>query len=263
MEHILTEICSQKIDHVVAQKEKVTRTKLYKQIKNARDPRGFLKSLNFVSQNDNFAIIAEIKKASPSNGTIRENFNPGDLAKSYEMGGATCLSVLTDVNFFRGADSHLQEVLNSSILPIIRKDFILDEYQVIESRALGADCILLIMACLDDRKAKELKLMSDDLGMDTLVEIHDERELERALKLSPAILGINNRNLKTLEVDLSNTENLAAMIDKNITIVSESGLKTYDDLMRMKKVGVHCFLIGEALMVEENIEIATKRMLGK
>ena len=221
-----------------------------------------MNALTNAKNTNTFGLIAEIKKASPSKGLIRDNFNPTALARSYSSGGATCLSVLTDKPYFQGADIFLEQVKNTVDLPIIRKDFIVNSYQVIESRAIGADCILIIMACVNDSQALDFISIANELAMDALIEVHTIRELERALKLSPTLIGINNRNLKTLEVDLTMTETLAPLIEEDKIVVSESGIYSYKDLLRMNALGINSFLVGEALMREKDVENATKRLLG-
>jgi len=262
MSDVLTKICDDTRKHVAAQKAKVSEATLIETAKNQFPTRGFRSDLQKAVDKGHFGLIAEIKKASPSKGLIREDFQPELLAIQYEAGGATCLSVLTDEPYFQGRDDYLMEARGAVGLPVIRKDFMVDPYQVVESRAIGADCILVIMAAVDDALAAELKSAADDWGMDVLVEVHNEEEMERANTLSPALLGINNRNLKTLEVNLSTTETLAPLANVHSLLVSESGLYTNDDLQRMSRAGINCFLVGESLMRQENVALAVQNLLG-
>jgi len=264
MTDTLAEICNRKREHIVRRKTEFPEGKLLEKARKASAPRGFKRALQTRIGQGQFALIAEIKKASPSRGIIREDFKPASLAKAYASGGAACLSVLTDAPYFQGHDDYLAQAREAVQLPILRKDFMLDPYQIIESRALGADCILLIMAALGDAQARELEALAIDLGMDALVEVHDASELERALAhLKSTLIGINNRNLKTLAVDLATSETLAKFLPAHILSVCESGIATHDDLKRMQKAGISCFLVGESLMRQPDVVLATRRLLGQ
>lgn len=198
------------------------------------------------------AVIAEIKKASPSKGVIRKNFNPSEIAMSYERGGATCLSVLTEVDFFQGEDAHLREARSACSLPVIRKDFIIDPYQVYEARSIGADCILLIVACLGDAQLRELNDLAHHLDMDVLIEVHNEEELERALQVNNRLIGINNRDLRSFEVSLNTTLNLLSRVPDDRIVVTESGIHRVEDVTQMRREAVNAFLVGEAFMRAED-----------
>lgn len=225
-------------------------------------PRGFGFKLKEAVTAGNFALIAEIKKASPSGGLIREDFEPAALARAYEAGGATCISVLTEQKHFQGDVAHLKAARAAVPLPVLRKDFILDPWQVYESRAMGADCILLIMAALTDAQARELEQVARSLDLDVLVEVHDREELERALMLETSLLGINNRNLKTLVTDLATTEHLAPLVPPDRFLIAESGIRDTEDLKRLKAVGPNSYLVGESLMRQPDVTAATRALLG-
>ncbi len=225
-------------------------------------PKGFIAALKRTNSQDKPALIAELKKASPSKGIIRNDFEPVALAKAYEEGGATCLSVLTDEEYFSGCNAYLQDVAKHSPLPTLRKDFIIDPYQIIQARTLGADAVLLIMAALADNQASELESLAHTLGMDVLVEVHDAQELMRALMhMNTPLIGINNRNLKTLEVNIHTSVELMADMPADKIVVCESGIGTYKDITAMRRHGMHCFLVGESLMRQHDVRDATQRLL--
>lgn len=259
----LAEICAKKREHIARQKQRMPQRALYERALESTPPRGFHAALKSRIASGSVGLIAEVKKASPSKGIIRADFDPEHLAKAYQAGGATCLSVLTDEPYFQGTDAYLLDARAAVTLPVLRKDFMLDPYQLLESRSLGADCVLLIMAALSDDQARELETLARELGMDALIEVHDASETERALThLQSRLIGINNRNLKTLEVNLTTSESLRPMIPADYTLVCESGIATHADITRMQALGIHAFLVGESLMREKDVTAATKALLG-
>lgn len=264
MSDTLAEICDYKRGFVAERKQRISQATLERQIQDAPAPRGFAASLRAKITSGTPALIAELKKASPSKGLIRKDFDPITLAAAYQQGGAACLSVLTDERYFQGHDAYLQAVIADCSLPVLRKDFMVDPYQITESRALGADCILLIMAALSDAQAKELEAAAHGYGMDVLIESHDQAELERALThLKSPLIGINNRNLKTLEVTLDTSKNLSALISDDKLAICESGIATHADIATMQAHDMHCFLVGESLMRQNDVVAATRVLLGE
>ena len=250
---VLENILARKIEEVAERSARVSLAELETRAKAADAPRGFAKALIDQARLKHPAVIAEIKKASPSKGVIRENFIPADIARSYEKGGATCLSVLTDIDYFQGADAYLQQARAACKLPVIRKDFMIDPYQIVEARALGADCVLLIVSALDDVKMAELAAVAKSVGLDVLVEVHDGDELERALKtLDTPLVGVNNRNLHTFEVNLETTLDLLPRIPRDRLVITESGILNRADVELMEISDVYSFLVGEAFMRAEN-----------
>lgn len=260
MSNILKEICENKLIEVEERKKSIPLDSLVEKIKQQQLPRGFSYRVKKCKENNESALILEIKKKSPSKGLIREDFDPVEIAKIYQSEEAACISVLTDEKYFAGADEYLKEVKKVTEIPILRKDFILDPYQVFESRALGADCILLIMTCLNDDLAKELEDTATSLGMDVLVEVHDEQELQRALKLDSKLIGVNNRNLKTMKVDLNTSKELSKLIPEDHITVCESGISSKSEISEMMEYGFSAFLIGESLMREKDMVQAIKRL---
>jgi indole-3-glycerol phosphate synthase len=260
MTDILQKICDDKRALVERLKSEIPFTEMDRVAHKASPVRGFAAAIRQRKIANDFAFITEIKKASPSAGILRPEFSPTNLAIDYGMAGATCLSVLTDEPYFHGKNDDLMQAREACDLPILRKDFMLDIWQIVESRALGADCILLIMAALDDPTAKALHNVASDYGMDVLIETHNEQEMQRALKLPSGIIGINNRNLKNLEIDLATTEILRPMVPQDRLVISESGIRNADDIKRLRLVPVDGFLVGESLLKQDNISKALNNL---
>ena len=248
---ILKKIVRRKQEEIAARRQQHSIEELKQQLDSAPAPRGFVNAMKAKLAAGLPAVIAEVKKASPSKGVMRENFVPAEIAKSYEKGGAACLSVLTDIDFFQGSDEYLKQAREACSLPVIRKDFIVDPYQVYEARVIGADCILLIAACLSDQQLQDLSSLAVELGMDVLVEVHDAEELVRTLPLNLPLVGINNRNLRTFETRLETTLELLKQIPEERIVVTESGIHTPQDVALMREHSVNSFLVGEAFMRAE------------
>ncbi|MEQ8510476.1 MAG: indole-3-glycerol phosphate synthase TrpC [Rhodospirillaceae bacterium] len=261
MGNVLDAICAARVEHYVRIKSQRPFSAIEAEARNASPVRGFGLALARAAETG-YGLIAEIKKASPSAGLIRPDFDPPALAKAYEAGGAACLSILTEQDNFQGSDDYLKTARAACTLPVLRKDFMLDPYQVVEARAIGADCILLILACLSDPQALELEACALDHEMDVLIEVHDEAELDRAFALRSPLIGVNNRNLKTLEVDISTTERLAKRLPVDRVLVAESGLKTPGDLAQLAQSGARRFLVGESLMRQPDVAAATSALLA-
>jgi indole-3-glycerol phosphate synthase len=270
MSDVLARILADKKVEVAARRAAVPEAMLAERLKAAPAPRGFARSLRARRAAGDVALIAEIKKASPSKGVIRADFDPAILAQAYRDGGAACLSVLTDEAYFQGRDEHLEAARNAVDLPTLRKDFVIDAYQLRETRALGADCALLILAALDDCAVQDLCEIALDLGLDVLAEVHDDLELVRALALpatartgAETMIGINNRNLKTLAVDLATFEGLAPLVPRDRLLVAESGIRTAADIARLEAAGAAAFLVGESLMLQPDVTAATRTLLAR
>jgi molybdenum cofactor biosynthesis protein MoaC len=258
---VLAEICAEKRAHVARAKKALSEHALLAELRGAPPVRPFAAALEQHLAEGRFGLIAEIKKASPSAGLIRGHFDACALARAYAAGGASCLSVLTDTPYFQGSDEDFRSARRQVALPVLRKDFILDPYQILESRYIGADCVLLIMAALSDATASELAAAAAELGLGVLAEVHDGAELDRALRFGARMIGINNRNLKTLETDLATTERLAPEVPADRLVVAESGIRQPEDLDRLAAAGARCFLVGETLMREPDVTAATRRLL--
>ena len=256
----LEEICATKRDEVREARVATSEAELLRQIAMQTAPRGFGKALRNASKSG-LGLIAEIKKASPSKGLIRNDFAPADHARAYEAGGAACLSVLTDCKYFQGHRDYLIAAREACTLPALRKDFMIDPWQVSEARAMGADAILLIVAALDDSQMCDMEQAASELGMDVLVEIHDEAELERALRLQSGLVGINNRDLKTFHTDLATTMKIAPLVPDDRLIIAESGIADSADVARLVEADIRCFLVGETLMRRDDVEEATRNLL--
>lgn len=262
MNDILAKIMAYKREEIAQRRAQISPTEMERRALAAPPCRGFAAAINAMAQSGHPALIAEIKKASPSKGLIRQEFDPASLAQAYADGGAACLSVLTDGPSFQGADAHLAAARGCVALPILRKDFICDSYQIAESRAIGADCILLILAALNDEEAERFLAIAHGLGLDTLVEVHDEAEMARANRLNAPLIGINNRSLRSFETRLEVFERLAPLARSGSFLVAESGISTSQDLARLAEAGARAFLVGESLMRAGDVRAATKALLN-
>lgn len=259
---VLTRICNDKQEHIEKKKYETPLKDIKSMSYDIDLKSNFISNIRTKSKTD-LALIAEIKKASPSGGVIRPDFNPEIISKAYEDAGASCLSVLTDAPYFQGDDAYIQIVKNSCSLPVLRKDFMLDPYQIYESKVLGADCVLLIVAALTDMQYEDLYGTAKECGLDVLTEIHNLEELERALRAESEMIGVNNRNLKTLDVNIETSLDLYSHIPDTVLAISESGLYAHDDLVKLQAIGYKGFLVGESLIKQDDIKIATQKLLGK
>lgn len=260
MNDILAKILQTKKEEVAAARQMRSESDVLREAKNRKDVRGFLRALQHKISEGKSAVIAEVKKASPSKGIIRDTFNPAEIATSYAAHGAACLSVLTDVQYFQGSYDHLRQARAACALPVLRKDFMIDPYQIIHARALGADCVLLIVAALSLNQLLELESLAHELGMDVLVEVHDKAELDTALNMKSVMLGINNRNLRTFETSLQNTIDLLQYVPEDKLVITESGILSTEDVQTMRKHHVNAFLVGEAFMRQTDPGIALEQL---
>ncbi len=262
MSDVLKEICENKLKEIAAAKEFLAPVFVEALArKKASKPKGFIEAIKKKAAENKPALIAEVKRKSPSKGMIREDFNHLEIARAYENAGAACVSILTDEKYFGGKNEYLTQIRRDIALPIIRKDFMLDPYQIYESRSLGADCILLIIAALEKGQALELEKVAHDLGLDVLIEVHDQQELDIALQMKSKLIGINNRNLKTMEVSLDTGKKLVKQIPDDYVKVCESGIKSHADIKQMMQAGFQAFLVGESLMSQPDVEKATRKLL--
>jgi indole-3-glycerol phosphate synthase len=262
MTDILNRILARKAEEVAERKAKMPMDELIARVKDMPDTRGFAAAIEAKIAAGLPAVIAEVKKASPSKGVIRAEFDPAAIARSYEEAGAACLSVLTDADFFQGSEAFLQQALGACALPVLRKDFIIDPYQVYEARAIGADCVLLIVSALDDDVLLQLSLLAAELDLDVLCEVHDEEELERAMAVPVPLIGVNNRNLRSFETSLETSLALQDLIEYDRVLVAESGIHTPEDVARLREGGIQAFLVGEAFMRAENPGRELRRLFG-